>query len=355
MPRGSGGSINATGAERFFRNTVRQLRALGAEAPSVSVNRKSFSSTLISRQPVIVTAARPRISADKAAGASAAARNSDTIRFVAASSSAVASAAAFTGAVKRAADLPDASTRAFSNFDDFFDGALTARAADTAWAAVGAGAGATGRLSIAASVSGVEERRGSASIAMTNTATVARAIAGNRDFRRTGVPGRVAEDSATGLVVLAEGGVVGIGIASNAIGITGGAGSGATVVSRRETTARVRLRIDLARRCFFEAFFMRARSSRPTSADTSNVQRRRRPARSRGILIGRKRPTEAQFTCRDALFGSGRDRGLNAYRTVTRLSTLRVSAAFDAGAPLRLLKRPFLLIPLITPEGKIGT
>ena len=49
--------MRETGADRFFKNPVRQLRALGASAPSVSVRRNSSWSTLISRQPVIVTGA----------------------------------------------------------------------------------------------------------------------------------------------------------------------------------------------------------------------------------------------------------------------------------------------------------
>jgi hypothetical protein len=52
---GSGGAIRATGAVRFFRKPVRQLRDFGASVPSVSARRKSFPSVLISRHPVIVT------------------------------------------------------------------------------------------------------------------------------------------------------------------------------------------------------------------------------------------------------------------------------------------------------------
>jgi hypothetical protein len=44
---------------------------------------------------------------------------------------------------------------------------------------------------------------------------------------------------------------------------------------------------DVARCRFLDVFLARAPFSPPTSADTSNVQRTRRPARSRGILIAR--------------------------------------------------------------------
>ena len=59
---GSASSTSSIGAGRFFRKPDRQLRALGALAPSVSVSRKRSPSTLISRQPVMVTGVRPDVS-----------------------------------------------------------------------------------------------------------------------------------------------------------------------------------------------------------------------------------------------------------------------------------------------------
>src|SRR5207302_17436 len=63
-PCGFGGSTSATGVGRFFRKPVRQLRALGASTPSVSLKRNSSPLTLISRHPVSVTGAGPTLLAD---------------------------------------------------------------------------------------------------------------------------------------------------------------------------------------------------------------------------------------------------------------------------------------------------
>ena len=61
---GSGAPTRATGAVRFLRKPVRQLRDFGASIPSVSARRNSFPSALISRQPVIVTGDRLAPGAD---------------------------------------------------------------------------------------------------------------------------------------------------------------------------------------------------------------------------------------------------------------------------------------------------
>ena len=57
---GSARSISSIGADRFLKKPERQLRAFGTLAPSVSVKRKRSSSTLTSRQPVMLTGVRPR-------------------------------------------------------------------------------------------------------------------------------------------------------------------------------------------------------------------------------------------------------------------------------------------------------
>src|SRR5436190_23463123 len=68
-PVGSENPISETGVAFFFRNPDFQLRDFGALAPSVSVRRNSFSSTVVSRQPVIVTGASFAWLASAAVGA----------------------------------------------------------------------------------------------------------------------------------------------------------------------------------------------------------------------------------------------------------------------------------------------
>lgn len=56
--------MRITGAGRFFRNPVRQLRDFGASTPSTSFRRNVSPSVLISRQPVTVTGAGSVLAVD---------------------------------------------------------------------------------------------------------------------------------------------------------------------------------------------------------------------------------------------------------------------------------------------------
>ncbi len=84
--------MRATGALRVVRKPLRQLRDFGA-SPSVSANRNSEPSTLISRQPVIVTDgdALPAVTADVAASATLVTSDSTNVLDKALSSGAVTS------------------------------------------------------------------------------------------------------------------------------------------------------------------------------------------------------------------------------------------------------------------------
>ena len=80
--------------------------------------------------------------------------------------------------------------------------------------------------------------------------------------------------------------VVEAAVASSAgVRAEGCADSGTTCGLPCDADVRVLFTVGLARCPFFGVFFARAPFSAPMSADTSNVQRTRRPARRGGILI----------------------------------------------------------------------
>jgi hypothetical protein len=224
--------------------------------------------------------------------------------------SAIAAAAA-TGAT----DFPDPVTRFVRGFaDDFFDGSATARGVTTvdaaASAALGTGAGAIGGVlgvtSRAASrrsgcpsepaARGAADRRGNATAATTSTAAATMMTARSR----------VARSKGAGVPV--EGGP------------TDGAGSIEGATGTRAFSAS-----SFARRRFLAVFFTRAPLFGPTSANTSNVQRMLRPARSGRIRFAMS--TEHRNARAGRFPAEFRDREPGRYKSVIGLSSLPVGAA----------------------------
>ena len=261
--------------ERFFRKPVRQLRDLGASTPSVSVKRNR--SLLASRQPLIVTAPAPTAFGDKGAGSALIGSGAAgaIVGFSAPSASAM--------AVTASRGPADSAIRFFWGFsaEAFCDesparGATTlaaAAGAATGVVATGSGTGATsdddgttrsGCASAGAAASCGDGRRDSA-IATTSNATMAAATICGRIVRRTGAGEGATED----------------GSEAGCTGVSGIEADGFVFSTIALTGLAARRRRDLDVLCVRRAF------SPPTSANTSNVQRTRRPALSGGILIAR--------------------------------------------------------------------
>jgi len=223
--------------------------------------------------------------------------------------SAIAAAAA-TGAT----DFPDPVTRFVRGFaDDFFDGSATARGVTTvdaaASAALGLGAGAMGVLGATSRATsscsggpsepaerGAAVRRGNATAATTSTAAATMMTARSR----------VARSKGAGVPV--EGGP------------TDGAGSIEGATGTRAFSAS-----SFARRRFLAVFFTRAPLFGPTSANTSNVQRMLRPARSGRIRFAMS--TEHRNARAGRFPAEFRDREPGRYKSVIGLSSLPVGAA----------------------------
>jgi len=147
----SAGSTRTTGAGRFLKKPVRQLRDFGASAPSTSLRRKVSPSVLTSRQPVMVTGAGTTIPVEVVAGEAGVSGAAG----VGVGSSCLGGSAAVSVAATGASDFPDPVSRFVTGFTvDLFGCSLTARAVATMDAAGGA-ALSTGAAIGAGAIDGV--------------------------------------------------------------------------------------------------------------------------------------------------------------------------------------------------------
>ena len=324
----SGAPTRSTVVECFVRKPVRQLRDFGALAPSVSVNRKRSLFELASRQPVIVTweAAFVTVAAgtgaDAVMGAAALAERGPGDDAV--------SCVSTTG--DEAVGRLDAVAPGFwmgSAGVFFADGSGCVVAAGFA-IGVADGASAGGRTAdgtastgaVESNASGFEfsvgggtspDRRGTASTATTSVAIAASVITREYDVPPTPPDGGAGDTGLTRGAESPAGGVIATAVVFEA---------GALTLGGVDTDGPCRAPVFGVRRfvrdCFglFDALDVRADFFPSTSAETSNVQRTRRPVLGGGILIARFdtmiRPR--QVVCREVI---GRKDGIQRW-TLTR-------------------------------------
>jgi hypothetical protein len=247
---------------------------------------------------VIVTGAAARAAVETSAGVGAAVA-AESVVAGAASTGVRLSATAVTAA-DGAADFGDRAMAVFGSFATagFWSDDRTARAATVAWgrsmgspgpatnavADTGSGAGLTAAgcgITVSSPAAGAEGRAGNPSAAIASNAAAATASAAPRQRvgRRDGA-GLFGEAAA---ITSGSGATGNSGITDDSCIMTGGSlttGGSRCGAEARTFTAAVRVRV---RR--FGVLFARAGFSVPTSAETSNVHRTRRPFRIDGILI----------------------------------------------------------------------